>query len=317
MPCLHNRPNPKRKLAGAPSASCPHLPLPSAPLCTPPQVLSMYMDCDRDSLIYLSDPIGPACHTNAPTCYFTQLDASSGEMRSAGDHHSQAHVPMTTLFALERTIAQRRAEAEAGTSAGAGAGRWWGAGTASNSVCSFCGEAQHAMQAVAPAPCPRRLLSLWPPTPLCLPPTCPSAPPLPRQAASRPGRPSCWLTRSCCAKRCGRRRASCARRWRRTRARSGRPARRQTSSTTPWCCSTSRCAWAAAGSMCVWVLAALGACLAARDLLRARPSTQTLELHACFTTQTLRVLRTPALVVGREPGGCEQGAAVAVWHVRH
>lgn len=89
----------------------------------------MYMDCDRDSLIYLSDPIGPACHTNAPTCYFTQLDAGSGEMRTAGDHHSQAHVPMTTLFALERTIAQRRAEAEAGASAGAGQRGWgWGCG---------------------------------------------------------------------------------------------------------------------------------------------------------------------------------------------
>lgn len=34
------------------------------------QVLSVYFDCDRDSLIFLSDPIGPACHTNAPTCYF-------------------------------------------------------------------------------------------------------------------------------------------------------------------------------------------------------------------------------------------------------
>lgn len=84
----------------------------------PPQVLSAYMDCDRDSLIYLSDPIGPACHTNAPTCYFTQLDASSGAMRTAGDHHSKQHAPMTTLFALERTIEQRRAEAEAGTAAG-------------------------------------------------------------------------------------------------------------------------------------------------------------------------------------------------------
>ena len=27
------------------------------------QVLSVHLDCDRDSLVYLSDPIGPACHT--------------------------------------------------------------------------------------------------------------------------------------------------------------------------------------------------------------------------------------------------------------
>ncbi|EFN57697.1 hypothetical protein CHLNCDRAFT_20847 [Chlorella variabilis] len=78
----------------------------------------MYMDCDRDSLVYLAEPIGPACHTNAPTCFFTQLDASGGEVRQAGDHHSREHAPMITLYALERTIAQRRAETEAGTNAG-------------------------------------------------------------------------------------------------------------------------------------------------------------------------------------------------------
>lgn len=83
----------------------------------------MYMDCDRDSLIYLAEPIGPACHTNAPTCYFRQMDAASGELRTAGEHTSREHAPMTTLYALERTIAQRRAEAEAGTSAGG-----WGPG---------------------------------------------------------------------------------------------------------------------------------------------------------------------------------------------
>jgi hypothetical protein len=37
------------------------------------QVLSVYMDCDKDSLIFLSEPIGPACHTNAPTCYFQEV----------------------------------------------------------------------------------------------------------------------------------------------------------------------------------------------------------------------------------------------------
>jgi hypothetical protein len=28
-------------------------------------VLQVYHDCDRDSLIYLGDPIGPTCHTGA------------------------------------------------------------------------------------------------------------------------------------------------------------------------------------------------------------------------------------------------------------
>lgn len=29
------------------------------------KVHNVYTDCDRDSIIYLSDPIGPACHTGA------------------------------------------------------------------------------------------------------------------------------------------------------------------------------------------------------------------------------------------------------------
>ena len=68
------------------------------------------MDCDRDSLIYLAEPIGPACHTNAPTCYFTQLAVAGGALQERGSHDSRAHSPATTLFALERTIQQRREE---------------------------------------------------------------------------------------------------------------------------------------------------------------------------------------------------------------
>lgn len=124
------------------------------------------MDCDRDSLIYLSDPIGPACHTNAPTCYFTQLDAGSGQMRTAGDHHSQAHQPMVTLFALERTIAQRRAEAEAGASTGAVGRR--GAGARGAGRCRV--HAAGACAAWGAAPC----AAVWPPTALwaSYPPLC-------------------------------------------------------------------------------------------------------------------------------------------------
>lgn len=44
------------------------------------QVLSVYMDCDRDSIIFLSDPIGPACHTNAPTCYFKEVEVGGARV---------------------------------------------------------------------------------------------------------------------------------------------------------------------------------------------------------------------------------------------
>lgn len=83
------------------------------------KVLDMYMDCDSDSLIYLAEPIGPACHTNAPTCYFSEffLDDQGG-LSQMGGYASRASSPMNTLFALERTIAQRRAEAGVETEPG-------------------------------------------------------------------------------------------------------------------------------------------------------------------------------------------------------
>ena len=67
------------------------------------------MDSDRDSIIYLAETIGPSCHTNAPTSYFTQISLpKEGAVEEEGDHHSRNNSPMTTLYALERTIKQRR-----------------------------------------------------------------------------------------------------------------------------------------------------------------------------------------------------------------
>lgn len=36
------------------------------------KVKSVYVDCDKDSIIFLSEPIGPACHTGARTCWFQE-----------------------------------------------------------------------------------------------------------------------------------------------------------------------------------------------------------------------------------------------------
>lgn len=86
------------------------------------RVLSVHADCDRDSLVYLGDPIGPACHTGARTCWFTRAgvllpgnDGDGGDeaVRDEGDCACHgAGAPLTTLLALERTIAERRREAE-------------------------------------------------------------------------------------------------------------------------------------------------------------------------------------------------------------
>ncbi|KAK9840342.1 hypothetical protein WJX74_007902 [Apatococcus lobatus] len=72
-------------------------------------VLGMYLDCDKDALIYLGDPVGPSCHTGAHTCWFTELQQEPHGLRLEGEHTSGRHVPRTTLYALEATIAERRA----------------------------------------------------------------------------------------------------------------------------------------------------------------------------------------------------------------
>jgi phosphoribosyl-AMP cyclohydrolase len=37
------------------------------------KVEKILVDCDRDTLIYLSKPSGPTCHTGKPSCFFSEL----------------------------------------------------------------------------------------------------------------------------------------------------------------------------------------------------------------------------------------------------
>nr|KJB48810.1 hypothetical protein B456_008G088200 [Gossypium raimondii] len=36
-------------------------------------IYDIFVDCDRDSIIYLGKPDGPTCHTGLETCYFTSI----------------------------------------------------------------------------------------------------------------------------------------------------------------------------------------------------------------------------------------------------
>ncbi len=38
------------------------------------RVIDIRIDCDADTLLLLVEPAGPACHTNAETCFFRSLD---------------------------------------------------------------------------------------------------------------------------------------------------------------------------------------------------------------------------------------------------
>jgi phosphoribosyl-AMP cyclohydrolase / phosphoribosyl-ATP pyrophosphohydrolase len=65
----------------------------------------MRVDCDADALIYLCEPHGPTCHTNAPSCFFNTLnDVPAGE--TSGE-------AAATLF---ETIKQRQSQADPGSS---------------------------------------------------------------------------------------------------------------------------------------------------------------------------------------------------------
>ncbi|XP_038711234.1 histidine biosynthesis bifunctional protein hisIE, chloroplastic isoform X2 [Tripterygium wilfordii] len=74
-------------------------------------ILDIFIDCDRDSIIYLGKPDGPTCHTGAETCYYTSVfDQLNDQQLQQVEENKLAR---TTLYSLESTIAQRKAEVAA------------------------------------------------------------------------------------------------------------------------------------------------------------------------------------------------------------
>ena len=68
-------------------------------------VVAISFDCDRDTVLYDVQPVGPACHTGARTC-FTRVDTLAPGAGDAG------RLDLTALFA---TIADRRDHPEKGS----------------------------------------------------------------------------------------------------------------------------------------------------------------------------------------------------------
>jgi phosphoribosyl-AMP cyclohydrolase / phosphoribosyl-ATP pyrophosphohydrolase len=68
-------------------------------------VKAVRVDCDADAVIYLCEPLGPTCHTNAPSCFFQRLaDLPAGE--TSGE----------AAAALFETIRQRQQAGDPDTS---------------------------------------------------------------------------------------------------------------------------------------------------------------------------------------------------------
>ncbi len=45
----------------------------------------LFVDCDGDTLLVKAEPIGPTCHTGAPSCFFTRLDAGESQGQPSTD----------------------------------------------------------------------------------------------------------------------------------------------------------------------------------------------------------------------------------------
>ena len=86
------------------------------------RVVRLHYDCDSDCLVYLGVPRGPACHTGARTCFFSE--ARPRTVENEGENEMQVDLvpdsfPQSTLFQLQNTIADRkRAAGSAGGSEG-------------------------------------------------------------------------------------------------------------------------------------------------------------------------------------------------------
>jgi phosphoribosyl-ATP pyrophosphohydrolase/phosphoribosyl-AMP cyclohydrolase len=68
-------------------------------------VHDIFLDCDRDSIIYLGKPDGPTCHTGSETCYYTSVSDFLNSSEDEGNNMEKS-----TLYSLESTIGQRRDE---------------------------------------------------------------------------------------------------------------------------------------------------------------------------------------------------------------
>jgi phosphoribosyl-ATP pyrophosphohydrolase/phosphoribosyl-AMP cyclohydrolase len=65
------------------------------------RVRALRFDCDADAVLALVEPAGPACHTGERTCFH------NGQLEPPAPHEA--------LPALERTVAERRAERPEGS----------------------------------------------------------------------------------------------------------------------------------------------------------------------------------------------------------
>ncbi|BBN69135.1 HISIE histidine biosynthesis bifunctional protein, partial [Prunus dulcis] len=59
-------------------------------------VHDIFLDCDRDSIIYLGKPDGPTCHTGSETCYYTPVfDLLENQQSTIAQRKGELEVPQS------------------------------------------------------------------------------------------------------------------------------------------------------------------------------------------------------------------------------
>ncbi|ULA63828.1 MAG: hypothetical protein LZF86_110528 [Nitrospira sp.] len=73
-------------------------------------VKSLFVDCDRDTILVKAQPVGPTCHTGERACFFTALD-ESGAVGLGKTNEAAGGI----LDAVLRTIQARKANPQPGS----------------------------------------------------------------------------------------------------------------------------------------------------------------------------------------------------------
>ena len=106
------------------------------------RLVEVRLDCDADSLLYLVEQQGPACHTGRPNCYFRRLDHSTLLWQEVSEQAAGS-----VLQRLDAVLEQRR-EAPADQSYVAGLYRS-GPDAMRAKLCEEAEETDRAAQQVA------------------------------------------------------------------------------------------------------------------------------------------------------------------------